>query len=184
MGNFMKKIILLGLICLSSSSWAEHKNLGTCEISKDKIIVGDVGLGKSVKALASKDYRRLELETDVFNKIGAKEYRVSILNRTNDMWLGGQPIYDFNFITYDPKNYKILSFGLSLRLDDFPVGKVKDALITLYGLPKVGWSLTQEIDPKYGDVNQYHYRCKDYWIVISQSGLGTSLRMYDKGGAK
>ncbi len=180
----MKKIIFLGLIFLPSISWAQTKNVGACEISKDKIIVGDVGLGKSAKELVSKEYRGLELDNEFFNKKGNKEYRVSILNRKNDIWLSGQPIYDFNFITYDPKNYKILSFGLSLRLDDFPVGKVKDALITLYGLPKVGWSLTQEIDPKYGDVNQYHYRCKDYWIDISQSGLGTSLRMYDKGGVK
>ncbi|MFZ5393542.1 hypothetical protein ACOY72_04880 [Acinetobacter seifertii] len=180
----MKKIILLGLICLSSSSWAEHKNLGACEISKDKIIIGDVGLGRSVKELVSKDYRQLKLENDVFNKIAAKEYRVSILNRNNNIWLGGQPISDFNFITYDPKNYKILSFGLSLTMDDFPVGKVKDALTTLYGLPKVGWNLTQESDPKYGEVNEYHYRCKDYVIDISQSGLGTSIRMYDKGGLR
>lgn len=44
--------------------------------------------------------------------------------------------------------------------------------------------LTQESDSRYGDVNQYHYRCKDYWIDISQSGLGTSLRIYDKGSVK
>lgn len=69
-------------------------------------------------------------------------------------------------------------------MDDFLVGKVKDTLITLYGLPKAGWSLTQESDSRYGDVNQYHYRCKDYWIDISQSGLGTSLRIYDKGSVK
>ncbi len=180
----MKKIIVFGLIFLPSISWAQIKNVGACEIPKDKIVIADVGLGKSAKELVSKEYRGLELDDEVFNKKGNKEYRVSILNRKNDIWLSGQPIYDFNFITYDPKNYKILSFGLSLRLDDFPVGKVKDALITLYGLPKVGWSLTQETDPRYGEVNEYHYRCKDYLIEISQSGLGTSLRMYDKGGSR
>lgn len=136
----------------------------------------EVGLGQDVRVL--KKYKGIEIDQKALNIFYRNIAEIYIGNIERNEWLDGHPIESFNSIFYNPKTYKVESFTFNVSMSNFPINKIKNSLVMLYGLPKGNWKLTQGIDPKYGEYSEYLYKCNEYLIEITQSAYGSTATVF------
>lgn len=133
-------------------------------------------VGESVNDLARK-HKAVEVDNPILNKETDIKRVVFIKRNLENEWFIGEPISGFDYINYNKYSYKIESFGVNFSLSGFDFKKVKDTIVSLYNLPANGWTYLRENDPKYGEAEEYNYKCNSYTIRLAQSALGTSMQV-------
>lgn len=174
MGFCVKRRLLVSMTLVTVNAHS-----AVCLVPVEKIKIADIFIGESVNDLARR-HKAVEVDNSIINKLSDKSRSVFVDSKFEKEWFYGEPISGINFINYNRDSYKINAFGVALDFDNFNFEKVKRVIIDLYDLPKINWTYHKEQDHKYGEAEEYNYKCDGYTIRLAQSGLGTSIQMSAK----